>query len=241
MSRPLATCARATATEFLRDLWCRRSTIWMPTPASPDEIFPLDLRTVVEDGLGIRFDDPEYIPSATPVPCQSVPVQTAGFIDREGGRIVVAQQFQSDYRRFTGAHEVGHWLLHPKLRYHRDRPLKGTERLMPQRPPEEYEADVFAAELLMPSKYLQKCFEARFREAIHVLSLDENVAVWLSSRRASNARISDLVSHGKRYLALQVATCRCFKSRHFESIADRFGVSPTAAAIRLEELQLVGA
>ncbi len=239
MSRPVATRARATATRFLRNLWRRRATIWTPTPSSPDEIFPLDLRAVVEDGLGVQFDDPEHIPSTTPVPAQSVPVQTAGFIDREGGRIVVAQRFPIDYRRFTGAHEVGHWLLHPKLRYHRDRPLKGTERLTPKRPPEEYEADIFAAELLMPSKYLRRCFEARFREAIHISSLDENVAVWLSGSGAPNARISDLVSHGKRYLALQVARCRCFESRHFESIADRFGVSATAAAIRLEELQLV--
>lgn len=239
MSRPVATRARATATEFLRNLWRRRATIWTPTPTSPEEIFPLDLRAVVEQGLGVRFDDPEYIPPTAPAAPHSVPVQTAGFIDREGDRIVVAQQFPIDYRRFTGAHEVGHWLLHPKFKYHRDRPLKGTERLAPKRPLEEYEADVFAAELLMPDKYLRKCFEARFRETIHLSNLDENMAVWLSGRRASNARISDLVSRGQRYLAMQVATCRCFESRHFESIADRFGVSPTAAAIRLEELRLV--
>ena len=82
MSRPVATRARATATRFLRNLWRRRATIWTPTPSSPDEIFPLDLRAVVEDGLGVQFDDPEHIPSTTPVPAQSVPVQTAGFIDR---------------------------------------------------------------------------------------------------------------------------------------------------------------
>ena len=239
MPRPVATRARTTATRFLRNLWRRRAAIWTPTPASPDEIFPLDLRAVVEKGLGVRFDDPEYIPSPSPAAPQSVPVQTAGFIDREGDRIVVAQQFPTDYRRFTGAHEVGHWLLHPKLKYHRDRPLKGTERLAPKRPFEEYEADVFAAELLMPSKYLHKYFRARFREAIHISNVDENLAVWLSGGGASDARISDLVSHGKRYLALRVATCSCFESRHFESIAARFGVSPTAAAIRLEELRLV--
>lgn len=210
MSRLAETRIRAKATELLRDLWCRRDAIWTSTPVSPGDIFPLDLRTVVQDGLGIRFEDPEYIPPTTPGPAQLVPVQTAGFIDREGGRIVVAQQFPSDYRRFTGAHEVGHWLLHPKLTYHRDRPLKGHEQLMLQRPREEYEADVFAAELLMPSKYLCKCFAARFREAIHISNLDENTVVWLSGRKPSNTRISDLVSRGKKYLALKVATWGVF-------------------------------
>ena len=239
MSRLAENHVRAKATEFLRDLWRRRRAIWHPSPVSPDDIFPLDVRAVAEKGLRIRFEDPESIPPTTPIPARLVPVQTAGFIDRTGGRIVVAQEFQSTYRRFTGAHEIGHWLLHPKLTYHRDRPLKGNERLIPQRPPEEYEADVFAAELLMPSKYLRNCFTARFRDAIRISSLDETTVFWLSGRRPSTGRIPDLASHGKRYLALQVATCRFFASQHFDSIADRFGVSPTAAAIRLEELRLV--
>ena len=239
MARLTDTHVRTKATEFLRDLWRRRGAIWHPSPLSPDDIFPLDVRAVVQDGLRIRFEDPEQIPPTTHAPAQAVPVQTAGFIDREGRRIVVAQQFQSTYRRFTGAHEIGHWLLHPELVYHRDRPLKGNERLTPQRPVEEYEADVFAAELLMPNKYLRNCFAARFREAIRISNLDETTAFWLAGRRPSDGRIPDLVSRGKRYLALQVATCRFFESRHFDSIADHFGVSPTAAAIQLEELRLI--
>ena len=240
MTRLRADQVRATATRFLRRLWCRRQDIWNPAPLSADDIFPLDVRTIVEAGLGVRFEDPEQIPPSSPVAVQVVPVETAGFIDRENGRIVVAQKFQSAYRRFTGAHEVGHWLLHPELSYHRDRPLKGNERLTPQRPVEEKEADVFAAELLMPKKYVRNCFAARFREAIRISNIDETTAFWLAGRSPSEGRIPDLVSRGKRYLALQVATCRFFESRHFDSIADRFGVSPTAAAIRLEELRLVG-
>lgn len=239
MSRAVEIRIRTRASELLRNLWRRRAAIWTPTPVTADDIFPLDLRPVVQGGLGIRFEDPEYISPSGLGPAQSVPVQTAGFIDRKGGRIVVAQKFRNEYRRFTGAHEVGHWLLHPRLRYHRDRPLKGHERLTARRPPEEYEADCFAAELLMPIKYFRRCFFSRFREAIHISNLDESTVVWLAGRRPSSLRISDFVSRGRRHLAMQVATCRCFGSRHFDSITDRFGVSPTAAAIRLEDLRLV--
>ena len=73
---------------------------------------------------------------------------------------------------------------------------------MPERPVEEYEADVFAAELLMPSKYLRTCFATRFREAIRVSHLDEATVFWLSGRRPSNGRIPDLASRGKKILGL---------------------------------------
>lgn len=240
MTRLRADQVRATATRFLRRLWRRRQDIWHPAPLSPDDIFPLDVRTIVEAGLGIRFEDPEQIPPATPVAAQVVPVETAGFIDREKGRIVVAQKFPNEYRRFTGAHEIGHWLLHPNLTYHRDRPLKGSERFTSERPTEEYEADMFAAELLMPTKRIRSCFLDRFGPVIHLSELTETTVFWLSdNRRDRPARISDFTSRGKRHLAMQVATCEKYGRQHFESVAKRFGVSPTAAAIRLEELQFV--
>src|SRR5262245_23994360 len=81
--------------------------------------------------------------------------EIAGLVDRSQRRIVVAQKFRIEWRRFTTAHEIGHWVLHPGLIHHRDRPLEGGERANRSRPRQEQEADLFAAELLMPSKMVQ--------------------------------------------------------------------------------------
>ena len=231
--------ARVRATHLLRDLWHRRHSIWEPAPCSPDDIFPLDMRLIAEKGLGVRFEEPEEIQVPAHGPRNSVPVQTAGFIDRERNRIVVAQRFSHEYRRFTGAHEVAHWLLHPDFTYHRDRPLKGNERLMPKRPQVELEADAFAAELLMPSKYLRRCYLERYGDVLKISTLDERAVFWLSGGNPSGKRPPNVSSRGRRHLSMRIATCASFDNHHFVPLGSRFGVSPTTMAIRLEELQLV--
>ena len=230
---------RAAATDLLNRLWRQRNQVWELTPHSVDDIFPLDVCVVARKGLGVRFEEPEEIPPGGYIPRAFVPVQTAGFIDRRGNRIVVAQRFPYDCRRFTGAHEIGHWILHPNFIYHRDRPLRGHERLMPKRAREESEADAFAAELLMPSKHLQRCYFERFREPMRVSALDESAVFWLSGGRPSGERPPDFASRDKRFLSMRMATCSSFGSHHFVPLAKRFGVSPTAAGIRLEELGLI--
>ena len=92
---------RVVATDLLNRLWRQRREVWDPTPRSVDDIFPLDVRAIAEKGLGVRFEEPEEIPPGEPVPRASVPVQTAGFVDRRENRIVIAQRFPSDWRRFT--------------------------------------------------------------------------------------------------------------------------------------------
>ena len=239
MSSLTQAAIRATAKKFLTDAWRRRHDIWQPSPTVPNEIFPLDVRAVAQHGLGVRFEEPEEIPPTVAVSPPAVPVETAGFVDRRQNRIVVAQKFQNDYRRFTGAHEIGHWLLHPDLTYHRDRPLKGHERLHPRRPREEREADIFASELLMPSKYFRRCFQSRFGDPICISDLDDDTMFWLSTGNPYSDHVPNFTSRGKRYVAMTVAVCSVFANRHFDSIAVHFGVSPTAAAIQLEELKLV--
>ena len=236
MSRRVNPSVRRHARDFLIRAWRRRDAVWDP-PVTVDTIFPLDVGLLAQSQLDVTFDEPEQITLHSSVPHHFVPTETAGFIDREHNRIVVAQKFQPEYRRFTGAHEIGHWLLHPDLTYHRDRPLKGLERFVHDRPDVEYEADIFASELLMPRKVVKRYFHARFSQDIHLSQLNETIVFQLSGQ--SSTRISNFTSRGKRHLALQVATCEAFAGHHFESIAKRFGVSPTAAAIRLEELQLV--
>ena len=236
MLRLASSSVRRQARDLLIRAWTLRESVWGHS-VTAESVFPLDVRPVAERILGVTFEEPEQISPEASVPKHLVPIEIAGFIDREHNRIVVAQKFHADYRRFTAAHEIGHWVLHPRVTYHRDRPLKGAERFVPQRPAVECEADIFASELLMPTKSIGRIFHDRFNQDIHLSRLDENLVFWLSGQ--SSTRISDFTSRDRRHLALRVATCESFEGRHFNSIAKRFGVSPTAAAIRLEELQFV--
>ena len=231
--------ARARARDLLLSLWSRRHRLWDPVPRSPDDIFPLDVRLVAERGLGVRFEEPEEIPIPVQSSRKSVPVRTAGFIDRKERRIVVAQGVPREYRRFTAAHEIAHWLLHPDLLYHRDRPLKGNERLMPERTQVEFEADVFAAELLMPSKHIVRTYLERFGQVMKASNLDEQAVFWLSGGNRRGERPANFAARGMRFLSLRIATCAAYGGRHFVPLVERFGVSATATAIRLEEQRLI--
>jgi Zn-dependent peptidase ImmA (M78 family) len=139
------------ATSVLRSLWQERRRIWA-NPPNADGLLPIPVDKIARDLLGLSLEEPEEILFANSADNYEV----AGFLDRGERRIVVAQKFRPEWRRFTLAHEVAHWILHPKITHHRDRPLTGGERANQTRPKEEQEADVFAAELVMPEKPLRK-------------------------------------------------------------------------------------
>jgi Zn-dependent peptidase ImmA (M78 family) len=162
---------------------------------------------------------------------------SAGTLDRDRGTIRVSTQFGYTTQRFTGAHEIGHFLLHPQLGsggvIHRDRPISGS--VSNWRPLVEVEADYFAACFLMPRKLVIQAYEDRFgsrkppqkTEAVlyHLFKRDMNT--YFSAPR------------GSKIFARAVASTTAFDTKRFPSLADQFGVSPDALAIRLEELGLV--
>src|SRR5205085_8276692 len=153
-------------------------------------------------------------------------------------RIVVAQKFKVEWRRFTAAHEIGHWILHPSVVSLRERPLTGAERANPSRPAEEREADIFAAELLMPRKVLTEYFTRHFGACIDGTRPDEELAFWLSAGAGRDINMIELSKYGVSYRAFLISGLSSYRSRHFVSMADRFGVSLKAMAIQLEKLGL---
>ena len=64
-------------------------------------------------------------------------------------------------QRFTFAHEIGHYVIHTNVVSFRDRSLSSPDSSR-VRAPEEREADIFAAELLMPRKYVCTVFLSLF-------------------------------------------------------------------------------
>ncbi len=220
------------AQELLRGFWKRRGEFWS-RDIDPKELFPLDVPFVIHNVLGIRVEEPEEIPS------EEEGLEIAGFIDRVGKRIVAAQKYKRQWRRFTLAHELGHWILHPAVVLLRERPLNGSERDDYKRPHEEVEADAFAAELLMPTKLLNKVFHKSFGPPIDGRMPNDDLAFWFSAASPTKIEPSELAARGPRYRALLLARAEIWQSTSVIPLADLFGVSPTAMAIQLEGLGLV--
>ena len=91
----------------------------------------------------------------------------SGFLFREGDRAVIGinRQHSVTRRRFTIAHEIGHFLLHDRQEIHVDRQFRvhlRDDRSSQAIDPDEIAANQFAAELLMPVDFLR--FDLRDRD-----------------------------------------------------------------------------
>jgi len=160
--------------------------------------------------------------------------QVAGLLDKQANRIAVSTAFSRDIIRFTAAHELGHWELHPGEVMHRDKALNGSDGNL-VRPLIERQADYYAACLLIPEKLLRRAMKELF-EVSDSLVFDGTTAFEINPQRADQllaARPETL----ERELA--IAKCTRFGGKAFTSLADTFGVSAMAMAIRLKELQLI--
>jgi len=167
------------------------------------------------------------------LPGQGVRFETAGLIDHEHRIILVSDRLPYEVQRFTAAHEIGHMALHPGLRLHRDRPLSGAGAPKGARPLIEREADYFAACFLAPAKLVYKAFTQRFGEPPQALT--HTFAYHLLGQGAH-----ELLSARTGSLDFEVALARAtrFGNRGFRSLAQEFGLSTHAMALRLRELKL---
>lgn len=155
----------------------------------------------------------------------------AGIIDNDERRVVLADTLEAPVARFTAAHELGHAVLHDQSGLHRDRPLDGGSQSGP-RATHEVEADCFAVHFLMPEKLVRA--EFLFRFGVPKLELTQHQLVLLDPSANTSLVLE------RRILARAAATKRLNSEfGMLLSLAERFGVSNEAMAIRLEELDLV--
>lgn len=160
--------------------------------------------------------------------------EAAGVWQRDRSTILVSGQFSYETQRFTAGHEIGHFILHPHVgerTLHREFAPDLRRR---NRPPIEQEADYFSGCLLMPRKAILIEFDARFGSK-HPLALTETVAYHLKA----DAGVLFSQPRGSLLFAEAVARAQQFDRKRFLSLAQFFGVSVTAMAIRLEELGLI--
>ena len=180
----------------------------------------------------------------------------AGELDFENHHVTLADNLRPEVIRFTGAHELGHALYHRdsgctvfrgdngETRLHRDRPLRGDER-MGSRPATEREADCFAGAFLMPWDRMRRDFAVRFAQhgklTLFIGNAGEDFRYFLANGAGVLvAEVERIV--GRRDLfgfARLFAQANRFDGEGFVSLADTYMVSREAVAVELRETGLV--
>jgi hypothetical protein len=155
--------------------------------------------------------------------------------------IILSEAFHRAVVAFTLAHEIGHAMLHPSISaLHRDRPLDGGDhRRAPRRDFREREADHFAAALLMPTRELVTTFNNLYGGSISPSTVDEKILLYLRPPDGQRIDGKAFAEAPLRQRALWFAGNTRVEGLPVRPLADLFGVSLTAMAIELEDLDLV--
>jgi hypothetical protein len=218
------------ARELQISMWKERSALWhRGCEPHPMDMLDPEKASIL---LGLQF---EYADSLGRFGHGNDKFEVAGLIDRQIGKIAVSRRFSQECMRFTGAHEIGHWLMHDREVMHRDRPVYGVTVDREKRSFLEKEADYFAACFLVPQKLLISAFKEAFQTEIP-LQLNDHTAFALSPTDHESLLRSE--GTGMDF-ALALASATTYNRRHINSLASRFRVSNTTMAIRIKELGLI--
>lgn len=215
-----------------------RRQIWEAHLAKQEAEVPQDRYELVEPHLAAEVLDFDYVSEEFlgQFGERGNRFEVAGAYDRERKIIQVSSRFPPEEVRFTGAHEIGHLILHPQHGpLHRDRPISRSGQPNPTKQVTEQEADYFAACFLIPDRLLEREFKDRFGSK-HPFELDEAAAFFLHL----DDQFED-VSNGVESLVLarSLAVATNFGGEHFYSLAERLRVSASAMALRLVEVGVV--
>jgi Zn-dependent peptidase ImmA (M78 family) len=210
-----------------REIWLNRDEIW------PDRR-NLGFREMLDPSIALSSlgYSMEVVDSLGQYTDMGDTFEVAGVFDSADSRVLLSARFPPDLRRFTAAHELGHAVLHARTGMHRERPVDRTRAR--GREVAESEADWFATFYLMPAKAVQTEFEKRFLAGSFTLT--EATAFALMAPSADEVRRACATP---RAFALKLASAGQYNGAHFYSLADCFGVSVKAMAIRIEELDLI--
>lgn len=201
----------------------------------PEHVSPLKLfePSLAAKHLGLHF---ESYPTLGDFGGQNDRHTLAGFLNRDKKQMGVSQRFSMEVQRFTAAHELGHYKLHPDQMAFRDRPIGGLNTHA-CRSSIEAEADYFAACFLMPRNLVIERFSQIFGTK-HPIIINDALAWHLVGNNFSellNAPIDSLVREKA------IARCDHIGTDYFASLAEQFHVSVESMAIRIKELRLIAA
>jgi hypothetical protein len=131
------------------------------------ERLPVPVEHIVDSCFGLHVRDVDDLTSAPGVPALPSSQGLSGLLLPGAGEIWVNAGEARDWparRRFTIGHELGHWCLHRAdgavwCRSHAVDPPEQQDEPRPAYPPEESEANEFAAALLMPAELVRRHYE----------------------------------------------------------------------------------
>lgn len=136
----------------------------IPTYVWDGESLPVPIEEIADSHLGLRVRDVEDLRTAPGAPELGPGQALSGLLLPARGEIWVnaeeARQWPAR-RRFTIAHELGHWRLHRDAEERAVFCRKGSIEPDPAQargplPPAEDEANVFAAAVLMPARLVKE-------------------------------------------------------------------------------------
>lgn len=218
------------ARDLHRELWKSQHLLDQSRQLSPIELLHPDYAAYVLD-----LDYQEVPSLGEPrFGAKGKQFRAAGLINFAEGRILVSTEFAEPVMRFTAGHEVGHWVLHKGSveTMHRDLPIDGS--VVPKAPIER-EANYFSACFLMPAQLLQEYFNAQFGVKGQFI-FNEASSFQLSPGDPDSLHYASRESLDRE---LALARCTRFNGRYMNSLAQQFGVSDSAMARRIKELQLI--
>lgn len=224
---------RQEARKLVIEYW-RRAQSRAGKPLTAFAVLPIEPRVIATDVLGLVFEEPYEIGSV-PAPNWNR-IDVAGQLNRAEKKIVVASRLPPQVKRFTGAHEIGHFVLHRGADNLRENPMTEAAIRSPFRPPREREADLFAAELLMPSKALEDAFSSLFGLPVDGNRIDEGQAFCLMGEKMTASELMRLAPIDRAKL---IAEACSLTSKHNRSLADIFNVSSSAMGYQLLDTGLV--
>jgi hypothetical protein len=131
------------------------------------ETLPVPVEHIADSCFGLHVREVDDLRSAPGVPQLPATHVLSGLLFPARAEIWVnaAEARESKpRRRFTISHELGHWCLHSTggavwCRAQTVDPPDGSAEPRPAYPPEEREANEFAAALLMPARLVQRHYE----------------------------------------------------------------------------------
>lgn len=228
-SRSNSPQAREQATALLRNLW-RVNKTGGSRPIDPFRL--LDPRVGIEY-LGYKLIEVDSLGVHN---IYGKETEVAGEVDSESQQVLISRRFGPEIRKFTAAHELGHIALDHLGAdvLHRDIPVTRQSGKLAL-PKIEREANAFASEYLMPERLVRQEFDSRFKT--QSFSVNESTAFALSSKLSADEVIR--LANDRNALAELLATSINYDGEYFASLSEQFGVSKTAMAIRLTELNVV--
>jgi hypothetical protein len=164
------------------------------------ETLPVPVEHIADSCFGLHVRDVDDLRSAPGVPDLPPTQALSGLLLPARGEIWInaAEARESrPRRRFTISHELGHWCLHRAggavwCRSQTVDPADVSAETRPAYPPEESEANEFAAALLMPARLVRRHYE-RLRKRDPDGTFKSLCAIFETSGAAMSRRLRRVV------------------------------------------------